>query len=577
MAGTSVDTLLVTMVEDASTIVDAGAATTVNITSANDAAAVDQVATFVANGDVALNVNNGGVGTLTDVNITATVASEVTFTDSGTNVDTITGDANTTLVAAVDLADFTGLTITGVAGVQGVGATADVTGIDAPITVTDNTVANLTVADGASVTLAADSANGFTLTAEDDGDNSSNATQGATLTLAGDATGAIVTAASTGGDDTIDTLNIIVSENQTASIITLANGGTLNLSGAGDITGGANITSTVAGGILNASGLTGALSLTASANLLDITGGSGNDAITAVTGEAFDLDGGLGTDTLGLDADMSQGTFTGFEVMTGTGDFLSSQLNGLDIVVSTGAAVTMGAVATKTVVDSNTIDLSGLTFADPASDGVVMTGALQDTTAILANSAMTITGSNGADVLVGFGGADVINGGAGGDVITGGAGADTLTGGLGADNFTYATGVDGADTITDFLSGTDTYTTDFVTTLGNGIMVVTSAAVDVTAALTVDTAVSDVVQVTGVTHGADMSAEADVIAAISDGTINVTASDTFMLSVTDGTTTYLYEVSEDGANALITAADDTITLIATLTNGETLATNDILV
>jgi hypothetical protein len=50
-----------------------------------------------------------------------------------------------------------------------------------------------------------------------------------------------------------------------------------------------------------------------------------------------------------------------------------------------------------------------------------------------------------------------------------------------------------------------------------------------------------------------------------------------LLSVTDGTTTYLYEVSDDNGNAAITAADDTITLIATLTNGETLATGDILV
>lgn len=88
---------------------------------------------------------------------------------------------------------------------------------------------------------------------------------------------------------------------------------------------------------------------------------------------------------------------------------------------------------------------------------------------------------------------------------------------------------------------------------------------------------SDVVQVTGVTHGADMSAAADVIAAISNGTITVTANDTFMLSVTDGTTTYLYEVSDDNADVAITAADDTITLIATLTNGEILATGDIIV
>ena len=59
-------------------------------------------------------------------------------------------------------------------------------------------------------------------------------------------------------------------------------------------------------------------------------------------------------------------------------------------------------------------------------------------------------------------------------------------------------------------------------------MVVTSAGVDTSAALAVDTAVSDLPG-NWWTHAADMSVEADVIAAISNGTITVTADDTFML------------------------------------------------
>jgi large repetitive protein len=59
-------------------------------------------------------------------------------------------------------------------------------------------------------------------------------------------------------------------------------------------------------------------------------------------------------------------------------------------------------------------------------------------------------------------GNDTIDGGDGNDRIYGGAGNDTLTGGAGADRFVFSmrgvdgtTGNDGADTITDFVVGTD--------------------------------------------------------------------------------------------------------------------------
>jgi predicted extracellular nuclease len=55
----------------------------------------------------------------------------------------------------------------------------------------------------------------------------------------------------------------------------------------------------------------------------------------------------------------------------------------------------------------------------------------------------------------GSAGRDALTGSAGDDVITGGDGADTLTGGAGADTFVYRSLRDGADTITDFLPGTD--------------------------------------------------------------------------------------------------------------------------
>jgi serralysin len=75
-------------------------------------------------------------------------------------------------------------------------------------------------------------------------------------------------------------------------------------------------------------------------------------------------------------------------------------------------------------------------------------------------AANTIHGNAGIDLLVGGDLRDVIDGGSEGDKIRGNGGADLLTGGSGADVFKYrAISESGlganADTITDFLSGTD--------------------------------------------------------------------------------------------------------------------------
>ena len=289
--------------------------------------------------------------------------------------------------------------------------------------------------------------------------------------------------------------------------------------------------------------------------------------------------------------------------ITDTVTNMISALSGIDAAAITGAA-SLNASDTTAMTVANATTLTSLTNwvghdhdADAStaaryyiSDGFA---AVQGADATLINNATTVVANGTADggntvdnmnmsmhsagmTINGNDGADVITGTSGNDTIDAGTGNDTITGGEGNDNFVYTSTADGADVIVDFTSTEDTITTDFATTKATATMVVTSAAVNTSAALTVDTTASDVVQVTGVTHGANMSAEADVIAAISNGTITVTADDTFMLSVTNGTITYLYEVSDDNSNTAITAADDTITLVATLSNGETLATGDII-
>lgn len=72
----------------------------------------------------------------------------------------------------------------------------------------------------------------------------------------------------------------------------------------------------------------------------------------------------------------------------------------------------------------------------------------------------TIVGNSGVNILRGNGGADTLNGGANIDVLVGGSGKDTLTGGSASDRFDYNSVSDSranadADTITDFVSGTD--------------------------------------------------------------------------------------------------------------------------
>ena len=76
-----------------------------------------------------------------------------------------------------------------------------------------------------------------------------------------------------------------------------------------------------------------------------------------------------------------------------------------------------------------------------------------------ATAAVVLSGNAGNDTLTGGTLADTINGGEGNDIITGNGGADNLTGGAGYDMFkfieaTHSNGVN-ADTITDFVSGTD--------------------------------------------------------------------------------------------------------------------------
>ncbi|SDB13881.1 calcium-binding protein [Bauldia litoralis] len=67
-----------------------------------------------------------------------------------------------------------------------------------------------------------------------------------------------------------------------------------------------------------------------------------------------------------------------------------------------------------------------------------------------------LVGGGGPDTLKGGAGDDTLKGNAGADMLDGGAGLDTLTGGGGSDTFAFKSAFGGLDTITDFVSGSDT-------------------------------------------------------------------------------------------------------------------------
>jgi Ca2+-binding RTX toxin-like protein len=66
----------------------------------------------------------------------------------------------------------------------------------------------------------------------------------------------------------------------------------------------------------------------------------------------------------------------------------------------------------------------------------------------------TLQGGDGNDTMYGGQGNDLLQGGDGDDFVAGDRGSDTMTGGAGADTFAFTTTPDG-DTVTDFVSGTD--------------------------------------------------------------------------------------------------------------------------
>ncbi|SDY82954.1 hypothetical protein SAMN05444486_104132 [Lentibacter algarum] len=417
----------VNMAADAATIVNTGGAATVDIDADNTDG--EQTASVVVVDDVDLQVVDA-----TTLNISAADGATVTLNASSEDLAgedstiAVTG-TGVTLVAA-DADDIDGTVVTGATVETDMttvtGNAFDMTGITGTLVINAAAAAaadTVTVADGATVELEADVT--VELAFNDGATGDTTATATVILSEASTAgNGSEIQVEETG--DTVGTLNIVADANQTAGdlVLDIETDVVINLSGAGNVD--ISMAQVSAGeSTLNAAALTGVLTATADAELLTITGGSGNDVITALTAAEFVLDGGAGVDTLTTAADMTSGTFTGFEVMAlgqATNDFLASQLSGQTMAITGGTDIEINAASS---VDIASIDLSGLSFATATVDVVVDLTA-RDANALLANQGFTYIGSGAVDTVIGSANVDTISLGEGADTVTAGLGADII-------------------------------------------------------------------------------------------------------------------------------------------------------
>ncbi|MDD2864481.1 MAG: hypothetical protein PHC99_07120, partial [Methylococcales bacterium] len=190
-----------------------------------------------------------------------------------------------------------------------------------------------------------------------------------------------------------------------------------------------------------------------------ISSGAGNDTVTitaAATGHAHTIDGGTGTDTLIFDG---AAAFVGSD-LTRISNFENLKLTGTTTQTFDVGAGTNNAFASlnlDALADTKVLTLTG------SVDNLAVSLVAGDLTASGYTGDLIVTATTGSNVIITGSGADSIDGGAGSDEITAGAGMDTIKGGADADTFKFTAGSSGGtpsstvfDTVTDFVSNTDT-------------------------------------------------------------------------------------------------------------------------
>jgi Ca2+-binding RTX toxin-like protein len=209
--------------------------------------------------------------------------------------------------------------------------------------------------------------------------------------------------------------------------------------------------------------------------------------VTANTVETLTLvsDGsGTGNNSVSLaDEDLNKVTITGKEALdfsTTTGKLVTLDASGAEGAVTQGpvswsagadasnlvALTALGGKGDDTLVGGDTFNTNTMSGGDGkdtltgGSRADTLGGDAGDDTLNGLGGNDSLAGGAGNDKLFGGDGNDTLNGGDGDDQDWGGLGADAMTGGAGSDIFGYTAaldsgGVAGADTLSDFVSGTD--------------------------------------------------------------------------------------------------------------------------
>lgn len=132
------------------------------------------------------------------------------------------------------------------------------------------------------------------------------------------------------------------------------------------------------------------------------------------------------------------------------------------------------------------LDISGNTFdGGDGFDTLDLAGVAVGVSVDLLNGTIVFGGAgsntiSGIESIIGTGLADTLIGSDAAETFQGGGGGDTLTGGGGADHFVLTGPAGGVDTITDFLSGTDTIDVS-AAAFGGGLVAGGSATLSVVA------------------------------------------------------------------------------------------------
>jgi Ca2+-binding RTX toxin-like protein len=195
-----------------------------------------------------------------------------------------------------------------------------------------------------------------------------------------------------------------------------------------------------------------------------LTGGAGNDRFELTASDSNSvINGGADFDTLAITGAVTiGGALSGIEAIELTTGTLT--LSGSQVVSGLAAITQVSGTGTIIVNMQPNFAVSPTRFQIQPGSNVNFTingTSNNDDLAFVAGAtANALYGNDGADRLKSGSRGDLLDGGAGTDKIVGNGGADILTGGTGADVFKFRNASDSglgsaADTITDFVSGTD--------------------------------------------------------------------------------------------------------------------------